>query len=76
MPTPIKAVRSGKPAATTEPSVMNSTTAATTIPIASVEPIAGLLIRESLGNAVIPVFSTAVTASMTEAGTDSGSDIC
>ena len=41
MPTPISAVSSGIPAASSEPNVMISTTAATATPRPSVAPVAG-----------------------------------
>ncbi|MNV53522.1 hypothetical protein D3C71_1456760 [compost metagenome] len=76
--TPRSAVISGSPAATIEPSVINSTTAATATPIASVDPMDGVLLSESLGMAVIPepACSTSVTALITLSGTEEGSDVC
>ncbi len=41
MPTPIRAVSRGSPAATSEPKVMTRTTAATAMPMTSVAPVSG-----------------------------------
>lgn len=41
MPTPMRAVSSGRPAATSEPKVMTRTTAATAMPMISLLPVCG-----------------------------------
>ncbi len=47
MPTPIRAVSSGKPAASREPKVITRTTAAIAMPMISVDPVSGVAVSAS-----------------------------
>lgn len=52
IPMPISAVSSSSPAATSNPKVITSTTAATPMPMTSVAPVSGTALSASLGGGV------------------------
>ena len=62
VPTPISAVSSGIPAATSEPNVMISTTAATATPRPSVAPVSGTPCTASPPNSTVNPAARAASA--------------